>query len=79
MQKQADKIFSECFAKAVETQNWELLTTAFFNKTNRNYSVNLKDYEHLFDKEIPADTPDIEYVRLLYRAIENIQKKEYDP
>lgn len=30
MLKQAEKIFSDCFDRAIEMQNWELMTTAFF-------------------------------------------------
>lgn len=74
---EAEDIFEDCFDIAMESHNWELLTTAFYNLSNLNYEINLSEFDEIFSKEIPSDTPDIEYVRLQYRGIEKIQRKEY--
>ncbi len=71
---QAAQFFEQCIASAVEKQNWEVLTTAFFNLANQNYELDLTKYEVLFSPDIPDDTPDLEYVRLQYRGIERLQQ-----
>lgn len=75
--KEAEKIFEECFRKSVETKDWNLLTTTFFNISNLNYDLNLADYKAIFSTGIPSDTPDIEYVRLQYKGIESMQRGDY--
>ena len=75
--QQAQDLFEKCIGKAVETRNWELLTTSFFNLANQNYQLDLKKYYVLFSKEIPDSTPDLQYVRLQYLGIQHMQRKEY--
>jgi YesN/AraC family two-component response regulator len=71
-------MFEKCIDKAVESKNWELLTTAFFNLANQNYELELTKYHDiLFSKEIPDATPDLTYVRLQYQGIRHMQQKEY--
>lgn len=74
---EANSLFYECFKKAFSNRNWELMTTAFFNLSNLNYDINLKDYEELFSKNIPSDTPDLEFVRLQFHGIELMQEGKY--
>lgn len=74
----ADNLFRECFDKAVENRDWELLTTSFFNLSNLKYDVSLADYADIFRKDIPADTPDLDYVRLQYRGIQRLQEGDYE-
>ena len=76
--RQAWNIFDRCIHQAFEQKNWELLTTAFFNLANQNYTLDLSKYRMLFSKEIPASTPDIEYVRLQYQGIAHIQRGEHE-
>ena len=78
LSQQATDTFDQCIEKAVETKNWELLTTAFFNLANQNYELDLKKYDVIFSEDIPDNTPDLEYVRLQYRGIELLQQKKYD-
>ena len=75
--QQATELFEKCIDKAVETRNWELLTTSFFNLANQNYQLDLKKYRVLFSKEIPGRTPDLQYARLQYQGIQHMQHKEY--
>lgn len=75
--QQARSLFDECFEKSVENRDWELMTTAFHNLSNENFDLDLKRYDAIFSDKIPADTPDLKYVRLLYRGIEQIQKGNY--
>ena len=77
MLEEAGKLFDECFRIAIETKNWELLTTSFFNLSNLNYGIDLSKYKEIFSSEIPASTPDIEFVRLQYEGIKNLQEKKY--
>lgn len=75
--KESENIFKECFKKSVANNDWNLLITTFYNISNLNYNINLKDYNAIFSKEIPEDTPDLKYVRLQYEGIKNIQQKKY--
>ncbi len=75
--QQATDLFDQCFAKAFENKNWELLTTSFFNLSNQNYKIHLTKYNQIFSKEIPDSTPDIEYIRLQYKGLEKVQQKKY--
>ena len=75
--QQAQELFDKCIHQAVETKNWELLTTAFFNLANQNYDLKLDNYRVLLSKEIPDSTPDLAYTRLLYQAIGHMQRQEY--
>lgn len=77
MSKEAHDIFDQCMRRAVVTRNWELMTTAFFNLSNQNYSLPLERYELLFSSEIPDSTPDLHYARLQYRALEHLQQRQY--
>lgn len=77
IQRQADSILNLCIQKSIQNKQWELLTTAFFNLANKNYDLDLSNYKAIFSDEIPSNTPDIEYARLLYKGIESIQKKQY--
>lgn len=76
--QEAEKMFRECFRKSLQNKDWELLTTSFFNLANLQFDINLKDYSEIFSSEIPADTPDIEYIRLQYRGIQNLQQGNYE-
>lgn len=76
--QQAHGMFEKCFQKAVENKNWELMTTAFFNLSNQNYTLDLKKYRILNSKEIPDSTPDIDFARLQYKGIQHVQRKEYE-
>ena len=75
--EQARQMLDHCIERAKDEKNWELLTTAFFNLANQNYSLSLKKYNVLFSPEIPVSTPDLEYVRLQYKGIENVQHGDY--
>lgn len=77
IKQQADSILNECVAISLREKNWELLTTAFFNISSNNYDIDLSRYRDIFSDEIPASTPDIQYVRLLYRGIESMQRHHY--
>jgi AraC-like DNA-binding protein len=74
---QARELFDQCIQRGVETRNWELMTTAFFNLANQNYGLPLDNYRVIFNEEIPDTTPDLRYVRLLYRGMEYIQQGKY--
>lgn len=75
--KEAEGIFKECYKKSVANKDWDLLVTTFYNISNLNYNLNLKDYNAIFSKEISADTPDLEYARLQYDGIKHIQRGDY--
>ncbi len=75
--QQAHEIFDQCMQRAVDTKNWELMTTAFFNLSNQNYDLPLEKYKILFDKEIPDSTSDLKYARLQYTALKHIQQQRY--
>lgn len=75
--EEAGKLFDDCFRMAMETKNWELLTTSFFNLSNLNYDIDLSKYRGIFSSEIPAQTPDIQFVRLQYQGIKNLQENKY--
>lgn len=77
LSQQAQHIFSQCMRQAVASRNWELMTTAFFNLANQNYSLPLEQYRAIFDKSIPADTRDLQYIRLQYQGISHIQQGRY--
>ena len=75
--QQAQRIFEQCIEKAIEAKNWELMVTAFFNLSNQNYSLPLDKFEVIFSKEIPEDTPDLQYVRLQYKGLKSLQNQDY--
>lgn len=75
--QQAHELFEKCIDKAYETENWELLTTSFFNLANQNYQLDLKKYSILFSKQIPDSTPDLTYARLQYQGIQYMQQHQY--
>lgn len=77
MSQQAQEMFDKCMEHAAASGNWELMTTAFFNLSNQNYTLDLKRYERLLDSQIPDSTPDLEYVRLQYRGLEQLQQGNY--
>lgn len=77
IKQQAETLFDKCFTIALQTGNWELLTTAFFNISNLNYDLNLSKYKAIFRSDIPESSPDIKYARLQYRGIEKLQQKDY--
>lgn len=77
MSQQAQEIFDKCIERAAASGNWELMTTAFFNLSNQNYTLDLKRYDRLFDNQIPDTTPDLEYVRLQYRGLQQLQQGHY--
>lgn len=74
---QADSILNRCITESIEEKNWELLTTAFFNLATSNHDINLSKYKAIFSKDIPQDTPDLQYVRLLYKGLESMQAKRF--
>ena len=77
MSQRAHKMFDHCWEQAWHSHNWELLMTVFFNLTNQNYDMPLQKYKRLFSKMIPDSTPDLQYVRLQYRGIEQLQHGNY--
>lgn len=74
---QAAQLFDQCYSHAVKTGDWELLTTAFFNLSNANYSLSLPKYSYILSESIPSDAPDIEFARLQYHGIQSIQNADY--
>lgn len=77
MSQQAHKMFDNCWEQAWISHNWELLMTVFFNLANQNYDMPLQKYKRLFSKMIPDSTSDLQYVRLQYRGIEQLQHGNY--
>lgn len=77
MIEEAETLFNDSFYDAYKNKDWELLTTAFFNISNLSYDVDLTKYKEIFSKEIPADTPDLDFIRLQYKGIKNLQDKNY--
>ena len=77
LSQQAHDLFNQCMQRAVETKNWELMTTAFFNLSNQNYSLPLEPYRCIFNSEIPDSTPDLTYVRLQYQGLQHLQQHQY--
>lgn len=73
----ARKLFDDCFVRSVESKNWELMTTAFYNLSNMNFDVDLNKYKDIFSPEIPPQTPDLEFVRLQYNGIRNLQEEKF--
>ena len=77
MSQQADSIFDVCINRAFDTRNWELLTTAFFNLADQNFTLDLSKYNRIFSSEIPDTTADIAYIRLQYQGIQHIQSGRF--
>ena len=77
VRKEAENIFNDCFEESIKNKDWELLTTSFFNLSNLRYDLDLSKYSAIFSKEIPADTPDIGFVRLQYAGVKNLQEGRY--
>jgi len=75
--QQARETFERCMQRAMQSKNWELMTTAFFNLANQNFELDLKKYQMLFAEDIPDDTPDLAYVRLQYKGIAAVQSHDY--
>ena len=75
--QQAGEIFEKCIKSAYEKQQWDLLTTAFFNLANQNYGLELKKYDFIFSEEIPDSTSDLAFVRLQYKGLAAMQKHRY--
>ncbi|MBQ9357260.1 MAG: hypothetical protein IJT98_08250, partial [Prevotella sp.] len=71
---QARDIFEQCIDRAFAARNWELVMTAFFNLSNQNFDLPLDNYRRLMTASIPDSIPDLQYVRLQYRAIEKVQQ-----
>lgn len=77
LSQQAQEIFDTCWEQAHKNKNGELMATVFFNLANQNYELKLNNYKALFSKDIPDSTPDIKYVRLQYKGIEQLQQGNY--
>ena len=78
MVEHAQALFEQCIERAVEQRNWELMTTAFFNLSNQNYTLDVEPYrEILFSPHIPDSTPDLQYVRLQLQAMQALQQGHY--
>ena len=77
MTRQAQDIFEQCMERAKENRDWELMTTAFFNLSNQNYTLPLEKYRIIFSPEIPDSTPDLRFVRLQYQGLEQLQQGRY--
>lgn len=77
MLKEAQTLFNDCFDIAFKRKEWELLTTAFFNLSNLTYDIDLSKYSVIFSKEIPADTPDLSFIRLQYNGIKSLQEGKF--
>jgi len=77
LSQQAADLFNQTIDNAFEHQNWELLTTSFFNLSSLNYELDLSKYHRIFSEDIPDSTPDIQYIRLQYKGLECIQQKRY--
>lgn len=76
--EEARRLFDNCFVMSMENKNWELMTTAFFNLSNLNFDIDLDKYTGIFSKEIPSSTPDLEFVRLQYRGLKDLQEGKYE-
>jgi len=74
---EARQLFRQCMERAVSNGNWELMTTAFFNLSNQNYDLDLSQYNVILSPDIPANTPDLQYVRLQYEGIARVQQGDY--
>lgn len=75
--KEAESLFEKCFRIALKEQNWELLTTSFYNVSNLNYEIDLSKYKEIMREDIPESSPDLKFVRLQYLGIEKLQQKKY--
>lgn len=75
--RQAQDIFAQCMEHARKSNNWELMTTAFFNMANQNYDLKLEKYRFIFSENIPDSTPDLKYIRLQYEGLQHVQQKRY--
>ena len=77
LSQQAQQIFGQCMEWARKNKNWELMTTAFFNLSNQNYTLPLEEYSFILSDSIPDDTPDLKYARLQYQGLQHIQQERY--
>lgn len=75
--QQARETFERCMQRALDSKNWELMVTAFFNLSSQNFELDLEKYTMLFSEEIPDDTPDLAWVRLQYKGIASVQRHDY--
>ena len=77
MKQRARDLFDQTISMAVKNRDWEVMTTAFYNLSTQNYDLELDRYKEIFSKEIPDSTPDIQFIRLQYLGVEQMQKKDY--
>jgi len=71
---QARELYHQSLEGAYKTSNWELYATAFIDYADNYTDIKLKDYSHLFSRNIPDTIQNLKYARYYYRALENIQK-----
>ena len=74
---QARELYHQSLEGAYKTSNWELYATAFIDYADNYTDIKLKDYSHLFSRNIPDTIQNLKYARYYYRALENIQKGNY--
>jgi len=77
IQQQALDVFERGYNGALELKNWDLAATTFVNVAEFNHNIQLNKYKALFSPEAPDTARNMRYARLLYRAIESIQHKDY--
>lgn len=77
MEAKAMELFEDSFRQSVKNGDWELMTTAFYNLSSGHKDIDLSQYKEIFSDRIPADTPDLEFVRLQFRGIDKMQKGEF--
>jgi len=78
VKKEAMDMFLSGFNGALKVKNWELLATTFVNMAEFNHTVNLAPFSKLFRNDIPQNIPNVRYARYLYKAIECLQKNDYN-
>lgn len=77
LSQQAQQIFGQCMEWARKNKNWELMTTAFFNLANQNYTLPVEKYSFIFSDSIPDDTPDLKYIQLQYQGLQHVQQQRF--
>lgn len=77
LEQQAREMFGQCLERGFANDQWELVTTAFFNLSNGHYELPLGPYRRILSSEIPDSTPDLQFTRLQLRAFEQLQQGRY--
>lgn len=74
MREKAVALFDQSFRRSFSRKDWQMLAISFFNLSCLYYDLDLSKYQSIFSKEIPSDTPNIEYVRLQYKGVDAMKK-----